>query len=209
MEVSLVTMEPHGTSWVKIVPPDDIDHYASHLMAVLERDRSLWEPFHTVYEVLDLLRNDLFQLWVGWVDSVQMYAITEVAVTSKVKTVTVVWCGGYNVASYLSKFFLGIEEYAKIIEADYIFIHGRPAWAKLLKPYGYEFTQISLRKAVDATETTLERNADDAAGTLPGTAGAGEHCDGADPAGQSESSGYAVRTGVRSGSDSEPGGGAS
>lgn len=158
-------MGEHGSSWVKLIgEEEEMEYYFPHLRAVLERDMELWKPFYTMQEVLDLIRQGGFQLWVGWKEEIEIYAITEVSVSKRAKILTVMWCGGHSVRDYFERFFRGLETYASLIEADFIYINGRSAWVKLLKSYGYEPAQVCLRKEVQrGAETAVAGYADDGA----------------------------------------------
>jgi hypothetical protein len=170
--------------WVQILDVGEAQPYLPRLQAVLERHPELWAPLLTITDVIDLIRDEIYQLWIGGDgDIVEMFALTEVACAPRAKIITVVWCGGWNVTSYIEKFFTGIDLFAEMIEADYVYVNGRAAWGKLLRPLGYEFAQISLIKEVrSAKETALNRDADDAAGALPGTERPDELGDGVDQA---------------------------
>jgi len=171
-------------TWVKILDVSEAQPYLPRLQAVLERHPELWLPLLTTTDVINLVQDEIYQLWIGGDgDIVEIFALTEVACAPRAKIITVVWCGGWNVAGYVEKFFTGIDLFAEMIEADYVYVNGRAAWGKLLKPLGYEFAQISLIKEVrNESSENVERNADDAAGTLPGTKGVDELGDGADKA---------------------------
>lgn len=207
MEASLATMVEHGTSWVKVLSVDEAEELFPHLQAVLDRNPELWKPFLSTSDILGLISDEVYQVWIAGDKEIEMFAITEVSLSPRAKIVTVVWCGGWGVQAYIERFFNGVEHFSRLIEADFIYVNGRDAWRKLLRPLGFEFVQVSLRKVVEsATETALNRDADDEAGTVPGTAGAGQCGDEPDSSGHAEHPGHAGSSGVRSGSNTKPGG---
>lgn len=141
-----------------------------------------WTEYYTHDDAVQYVKEGLINLWIARDrDQAEILVLTEVLSSARCKSVVILWCGGKNVEGYLPKFFNGIELYAKMIGADQVEIHGRPAWARLLKPFGYETRSVNLRKRVEHDpESSIEGHADDAAGVIARTEGAGQYRNGAD-----------------------------
>lgn len=150
MEAFLDTMERAGTSSVRLKSAEEARYYRPQLRFLLDSSKALFEPVFKTDDILGHIESDLYQLWVGGDDTrPDMFALTEVAESPRVKVVTVVWCCGQNMGAYFNKFMCGVEAYASIIKADIIQVTGRKGWERLLEPHGYTFSQIIMSKRVE------------------------------------------------------------
>lgn len=114
------------------------------------------------------------------------------------KLLEVQWSGGRKVLAHLPKLVASAEHAAQLLEATYIQMTGRPAWVRLLNPYGFKPTTLNIGKVPDyvSKPKAAEGHADDEAGAEPGTARADEPGHGDDQAGSREPPDHAGGAGV-------------
>lgn len=143
------TMAERGISSVEVKLCDDPKPYLQDLQSILIAHKDRLSPFYSVADTIQYIADGMLTLWLGYENGhLGMYAITEINISSICKAVNVVGAFGKNVDLYFDKFFHGVEQYARMIEADMVIIDGREGWKRLLKPYGYDLYQVRLMKKV-------------------------------------------------------------
>jgi len=131
------------------VTPDHIDN----VWADVEEFIKLTDDIDTkASQIYGSLRSGVSQLWMGVndKDKIEMVVTTSfVNYPDSGKMCRIDTMGGKNLEDWMD-YLKDIEEWAKLNGCIAMDIFGRKAWEKLLKPEGYGFDSVLLRKRFEA-----------------------------------------------------------
>lgn len=105
---------------------------------------------------LENLKNSLTkreqQLWTAVDQEIIAVAVTQVDVRPNTKVCVLYGCAGNGIDSWVH-FVTAIENWARDIGCDFTEVRGRKGWEKVLKGFGWELTQVIIRKKLNGEST--------------------------------------------------------
>lgn len=98
-------------------------------------------------DIYKAIENKEMQLWVGFnnFDKIHVVCVTQVCVFPKKRVLDIILTSGFDLPRWITHL-EDIENIAKEFKCSESRILGRDGWVKVLKPFGYEKTQVVLRK---------------------------------------------------------------
>jgi len=130
------------------------DHYWPDIEKLLDLDPSLWERFNTKESIYERIMDGQYQVWAVCNEggAITTVFFSEVTQYDDRRDLHLWWSYGVGALHAPECVDAAVETFARHHGCEALVITGRKGWERALRPLGWRFDSIVLRKPVDPVE---------------------------------------------------------
>lgn len=135
-KVIMVALDVLDQLWPKVVP-------------ILMKEKTWWEAYYEIEDLLAHIRSGNLQLWIGVEDKeIFIVCLTEIAKFPKCRILRYVFLAGRGIKP-LRPSVIEINQWGAMHGCTRSEIFGRDAWIKLMAPFGYKKKSVIVEHIFD------------------------------------------------------------
>lgn len=131
------------------------EHYWPNIEGLLDLNPSLWETFNTKESIYDKVCEGQYQVWVvcdGEAGPITTVFFTEILQFERGRDLHLFWSYGVEALRAPECVEAAVETFARHHDCEALMLTGRRGWERVLKPLGWQFEAVVLRKPIDLAE---------------------------------------------------------
>ena len=138
-----------------LLNPLQFEHYWPHIERLLDRDSSLWETYNTKESIYEKVCDGQYQVWVvcdGEAGPITTVFFTEILQFEPERSLHLFWSYGVGALRAPECVEAAVQTFARRHDCGSLMLTGRRGWERALRPLGWQFESIVLRKQVEPHE---------------------------------------------------------
>lgn len=132
-----------------------VEHYWPYIEGLLDADPSLWDKLDTKEAIYEKISEGEYQVWTvcsGRNGAITTVFFTEILVSEVGRSLHLFWASGVGALHSPECVDGAVEVFARHHCCDVLLLTGRKGWERALKPLGWRFESVTLRKPVARVE---------------------------------------------------------